>query len=746
MKVKITETPLGLRKKVRILDIPEMQTGGNVNSTKLNSVQQSQFDTWKSKLPKNLQYEGDYDLKGLWLENPKVKPSSNLHFPDTYKLPNHPTFSDESKYFNDQTRKFAGNWDETDSSWNYTPYDTTVKKTVIEKKMQTGGNIEETSGLPPGKQHLAKIEAENGEVYENDRGGYTKIADGAPSHEQGGVMIGDAERVLEDTSMDRKDKHSKALLMSPGEVESIFGFRPKRGVSHAKAFELGKDHFNKERSKFQTAQQELNQQNVMDKFSVNAAKQNFVNREFVPNDDDVFNTLFEHQEAIKSVNDIPTGGKKNKYGGFKPKFQTAGVVPYEGGKTPEGSTTPTGNSNKFSFQGGLDAYKKAWQPIMDMSQFNTTQDAQESTYNWLNNNDRQSLVDMWEKQGLTAKGRKMMDPKSKDYNKDFAEAAIKIFDKTGKVKKDAEWNPENLSRIAPAYVDKMLAVRAIAPSTQVTTENIQPTSGNTGVASTNPEPGTPGRQPKQPTVNVNPRFINQPKSAFSEPTRGYDLAPGVMSLLDSMNRDPELYNPAQLHQLKYKLLNPTAAVQANQADFNAAAQALGNQNVGSGVESANMANLLAQKYKANNQIVSDYENRNAAITNQEIGYNTGVRDRQSMADAQSREKYYTDVLKGRDNQRLQKLQAIQDLSRVAQLKARQNRSGNLILKMTPAFDQNGEFNGYQYLPTLPPQIGSDNGEFIPRKAVPKGRTPTAKTRTTTTTKIGDRTIRKTTSE
>lgn len=502
----------------------------------------------------------------------------------------------------------------------------------ITSKMQTGGKpLQQTGGLPPGQEHQANIEAENGEVYQNTDGGFTKISDNAPSHEEGGVPINDAERVLEDTSMDRKDKHSKALKISPGEMKEIFGFKPKRGVSHAKAFELAKTHFDKQRGKFNTAQKDLNDQNIMDKFSIASSKQNFVNREFVPDEQDVFDTLFAHQEAIKEVNDIPTGGKENKYGGYLPKAQ----------------------------------YGKSRKP------------------------------------------------------------AERIFE-------DRYLKPSPVTATTIPY------------DSSIDTSKVIPNDGNIRIVEgLNPEPGSSDRQPVKPGVGVNPRFINQPKNQFSEPTRWYDLAPGIMELVDSMGRDPELYNPIQMHQLKYKLLNPTAAVQANQADFNSAAQALGNQNVGSGVASANMANLLAQKYKANNQIMADYENRNAAITNQEIGYNTSVRDRQSLADAQSREKYYADVLKGRDNQRMQKLQAVQDLSRVAQLKARQNRSGNLILKMTPAFDQYGEYNGYQYVPVLPPEYQGDQ-DFIPQSRTSSKNTP--KTRTTTTTKLGDKVVKTTTSK
>lgn len=122
--------------------VPEAQTG-----TRLSPVEEIQYQTWRVGLPKNLQSEGDYDLRGLWKENPNIKPSANLHFPDTYKLPNHPTFSDESRYFNPKTKKYAGHWNETDSSWNYMPYDTTIKKMIVEKKLAMGGNIPGSVGF-----------------------------------------------------------------------------------------------------------------------------------------------------------------------------------------------------------------------------------------------------------------------------------------------------------------------------------------------------------------------------------------------------------------------------------------------------------------------------------------------------------------------------------------------------------------------------------------------------------------------
>lgn len=83
-----------------------------VKATTLESNDEVQYQKWKSSLPKRLQYEGDYDLRGYWKDNGGVKipVNSDVHLPDTYKLPNHPTFSNESKYYNDNTKHLAGSW------------------------------------------------------------------------------------------------------------------------------------------------------------------------------------------------------------------------------------------------------------------------------------------------------------------------------------------------------------------------------------------------------------------------------------------------------------------------------------------------------------------------------------------------------------------------------------------------------------------------------------------------------------
>lgn len=109
--------------------------GGDPYTTKLTPDETKRFEQWRKTLPARLQYDNDYDLRGFWKENPDFSVSTpGQHMTDKFKKPNHPTFSDESMYFNDSTKKYAGKWTETGSEWIYTPYDPKVKRKIVEPK------------------------------------------------------------------------------------------------------------------------------------------------------------------------------------------------------------------------------------------------------------------------------------------------------------------------------------------------------------------------------------------------------------------------------------------------------------------------------------------------------------------------------------------------------------------------------------------------------------------------------------
>lgn len=77
-------------------------------NTKLTSEEEKGYQKWKAKYaPHDSGY--DYDLKGAYKEGFKPDPITH-HWSDKYKKPNHPTFSNESKYAKNAPEK-AGHWE-----------------------------------------------------------------------------------------------------------------------------------------------------------------------------------------------------------------------------------------------------------------------------------------------------------------------------------------------------------------------------------------------------------------------------------------------------------------------------------------------------------------------------------------------------------------------------------------------------------------------------------------------------------
>lgn len=66
----------------------------------------------------NLLLSDDYDHMGAF--NAGLQPDERGHLPDTYKLPNHITYSNESKYAQQKGAPPAGRWEENPKGgWNF---------------------------------------------------------------------------------------------------------------------------------------------------------------------------------------------------------------------------------------------------------------------------------------------------------------------------------------------------------------------------------------------------------------------------------------------------------------------------------------------------------------------------------------------------------------------------------------------------------------------------------------------------
>lgn len=112
-------------------------------NTTLPKDDEASFQDWLKKSGR----EGDlrdYDLRGWWKNSGGRAP--NGHFPDTYKKPNHPTFSDESVYSKGQTT--GGHWSGDDKSgWSFTPSKTNLSNMTTDELQAYFRKVEPGSKL-----------------------------------------------------------------------------------------------------------------------------------------------------------------------------------------------------------------------------------------------------------------------------------------------------------------------------------------------------------------------------------------------------------------------------------------------------------------------------------------------------------------------------------------------------------------------------------------------------------------------
>lgn len=513
-------------------------------------------------------------------------------------------------------------------------------------KLQMGGDPNE--GNP--------AELEQGEVFQDGDGQINKISDQAPTHEQGGVDVPNVQRVLEDTSTDRKDKASKLLKLIPTAVKGMLGFKPKQSVSHADAHDKAVDFYNKKSTAIinkVALNAESRRTNDHDMYALNSIKFNAIALKELPKEQELFDTLFQHQEGVKAAFGISDAGKKMQTGGYS--FQ-----PYAGDKNWKGNASKhtkeewDAMATDLGFEGGN---TKEFQQFLinqqgDVNDNGTTQP------------NFQPLIG-----GLHSQFGNPKAPPSGKYVDNWLDGRLGH-------RWDATFDAWKLSKSNPSPNIQLPALTLNTPTEQnAPVESLQP--------NTAPQAPTPLLQ----TGRVDNRF--------KSPLKWYDVA-GELSGIASDTEAPVNYNPAELHKLQLKLQNPLPTLQQGQADYNAGIKAIQGTGASSGVQLGNMADLFAKKYAFNNQVLGQYENANVGVKNQETQYNTQVADRQSGLDQQARDAFEQKVLGGKEAVRQQKREDWGSLfSKIAQ-NAKFNKEGNLLMKLFPAFTQTGDYDGYQH--------------------------------------------------
>lgn len=131
----------------------DKKKNGGVIGLKLSESDEKKFKDWYGRLSeyKGLNPNPDdasqyYDYRGFWKENPELvermlNDDPDAHFVDTYKLPGHPTFSNESKYGG---KELGGEWVVGDDGRGYykpSPYTSSYIDRTIDYLRGTGEGL-----------------------------------------------------------------------------------------------------------------------------------------------------------------------------------------------------------------------------------------------------------------------------------------------------------------------------------------------------------------------------------------------------------------------------------------------------------------------------------------------------------------------------------------------------------------------------------------------------------------------------
>ena len=133
-------------------------------NTPLDDEEERRYHEWAAQNHR----EGDsfdYDMRGAWKQGERGDPQTG-HFPDTYKKPNHPTFSDESQYDGSGGRR-GGHWEEDETgSTTLQPYGTHSHDTGgMISAFANGGDVppddETMEGAQPPEEEMGEGESPN---------------------------------------------------------------------------------------------------------------------------------------------------------------------------------------------------------------------------------------------------------------------------------------------------------------------------------------------------------------------------------------------------------------------------------------------------------------------------------------------------------------------------------------------------------------------------------------------------------
>lgn len=579
---------------------------------------------------------------------------------DKNKLQKHPIFQALDTAF-DLTRLIAGTVNDvkTNREERYKYLEAIRQKPKVNSDENGINNIPIVFKKGGDKYKLGgTAELEKGEVFQKQDGQITKVPESEPTHEQGGSNQPFVFRVLEDTSDKRKDIDSKLLKINSEEAMEVIGVKIKKPVTHSKLYEEAVDFYGKRITKVEKGlDRALDYQKIAkDRYSLNTIDENTQNLEKMPSSEDLFDTIFDHQEEIKHKYGI-TNESKNKKGGFA--------------------------------VGGEDEYEKdpITGEIRKKAKRVKKQPANTKLY------------------GEDVEGKYYYDETSGTY---------KPFTGTGKFSKQ---DPETyIGQLVDHSWDDLVSNKAVAdsPENRAIYERLRQQKypgdknfyfvPNQGVQITPGDMSIP--QPNNPKYNSNSQIAQPAKpSKFNEPLHWADVAGDFMGLLANSERYQVPLEQLDRQPLNYRELNPLPILQQGTQDYNAMISSLPNNGIGM----ANQANLFGKKYALNNQVLGNTQTANNQGKTNIDNLNNNNQFQLDQLNLGLRDQFNNRVLQGKEIQQSNKLHIFNNLFNTVAQNRKLNREGDLVMQMFPYFDQYGKFNGNKY--NVAPNTGSKEPTF-----------------------------------
>ena len=178
--------------------------------TELGNNRERKFQDWYANAASVLglnpdpdAYEHAYDYRGYWLNNKNADVSSpDFHFPDTWKQPHHPTFSNESIYA--KGREGVGHWE--GDTFVPGPFNNLMQATEQKTPISPDSPVSYGSNYTPSDeiiQYIKDTEAFRDKWYQDGNGvwtiGYGFTGDDVRKRYPNGMTRAEADKYFADT-------------------------------------------------------------------------------------------------------------------------------------------------------------------------------------------------------------------------------------------------------------------------------------------------------------------------------------------------------------------------------------------------------------------------------------------------------------------------------------------------------------------------------------------------------------------